>query len=103
MTELPVTNPDWTSFCQLVQQLAAGNVRRYTFTKWEIDLLLDLQMARMRRSSRPDALRRYLKAIHRQMASGGASAPLRFARFWENETQPRISPAEPVAALPRAS
>ncbi len=87
-----MSSPDWTSFCQLVQQLAAGNVRRYTFTKWEIDLLLDVQMARMRRSSRPEMLRRYLKTIHRQMAAGDP-APTRFAAFFENETQPALSKA----------
>ncbi len=104
VTELPVQNPEWTSFCQLLQQLIAGNVRRNVFTQREMGLLLDLEMTYMRKSSRPEMLRRYLKAVQRQHATG-APAPVRFSSFFESETQSRkpSNVTEPEMALPRAS
>jgi hypothetical protein len=96
VTEFRAPNPDWTSFCQLIQQLIAGNVRRNTFTQWEMELLLDLQMVYMRKSSRPEMLRRYLRAVQRQMASG-AAAPERFTSFFETESQLRKT----LAGLPQ--
>ncbi len=97
-------NPGWTSFCQFVQHLIAGNVRRNTFSQWEIDLLLDIGTTPMRRSSRPEMLRRYLKTVQRQLA-GGAPSPIRFSEFFENETHLRKNAAlaEPEVVLPRAS
>lgn len=50
--------------------------------------MLDVQMTPLRKSSRSDMLRRYLKAVQRQLAAG-APAPQRFARFFEEETRPR--------------
>lgn len=104
VTELPVQNPEWASFCQLVQQLIAGNVRRNVFTQREMGLLLDLEMSYMRKSSRPEMLRRYLKAVQRQHATG-ALEPLRFSCFFENETQSRkpSNVTEPEIVLLRAS
>ena len=55
-----------------------------------MELLLDLQMTRMRRSSRPEILRRYLRAVQSQFASG-APVPLRFSRFIESEMHLRRS------------
>ncbi len=104
MTELPVPNPEWTSFCLLLQQLIAGNIRRNTFTQWEIELLLDVEMAHMRKSSRPEMLRRYFKAVQRQHASG-RPAPVRFSHFFEQESRLRKASivTEPEIVLPRAS
>jgi hypothetical protein len=81
-------NSNWASYCQFVQQLALGNVRRNTFSQWEMELLLDFQMARIRTSSRPEALRRYLRAVQQQFAQG-EPIPQRFSRFMEAEAQQR--------------
>jgi sugar diacid utilization regulator len=78
----------WTSYCQLVQQLAMGSVRRNTFTKLEMELLLDFQMARIRTSSRAETLRRYLRALQQQLAQG-EPIPQRFSRFIEREIEQR--------------
>jgi hypothetical protein len=104
VTEFRVSNPYWASFCQLIQQLIAGNVRRNTFTPWEMELLLDLQTVYMRKSSRPEMLRRYLRVVQRQMASG-AGMPERFASFFEMENQSRKTPPglAQEMVLPRAS
>jgi hypothetical protein len=77
-----------TSFNQLVQDVIGGTVRRNTFTQWELELLLDLQTCRIRKSARPEVLRRYLKAVQQHFAQGGTS-PLRLSAFLEREAQER--------------
>jgi hypothetical protein len=97
-------NADWSSYCQLVQQLIAGTVRRNVFTQWEMKLLLDLQTARIRKASRPEILKRYLKAVEQQWASG-AAVPLQFSGFFESDPRARraAAPAAHRMVLPRAS
>jgi hypothetical protein len=87
-----VTDPRFTfvSFSQLVQELISGTVRRHTFTQSELELLLDLQNSRIRKSSKPDVLRRYLRAAQAQFAQ--ESSLLRFSKFMERETAPRSTP-----------
>jgi hypothetical protein len=84
---------DWTSFNQLLHELIGGAIRRHTFTQWELELLLDLQMSRIRKSSRPDVLRRYLRAVQQHFAQG-ATVPLRLSAFLESESQQRAGAAE---------
>jgi hypothetical protein len=104
VTEFKARTTDWTSFCQLIQQLIVNNVRRHTFSQWEMELLLDLQMVPLRKSSRGDTLRRYLKEVQHQMQSG-APSPQRFSKFFENEARRKgfVEAAEKTLALPRAS
>lgn len=79
---------EWTSFLQLVQELIAGVIRRHTFTQWELELLLDLQTSRIRKSSRPDVLRRYLKTVQQQNGQG-ALIPVRLSNFLAAEVAQR--------------
>ena len=58
----------------------AGSVRRNRFSQWELDLLLDLQLSRLRKSSRADALRRYLRSVQNAQLRG-AHEPPRFSTF----------------------
>ena len=104
MIESSDLNVTWTSYCQLVQQLAIGNVHRNTFTQWEMELLLDFQMARIRTSSRPEMLRRYLRVVQQQLAQG-EPIPQRFSRFVETEAQRRkvAEAAAQTRRLARAS
>jgi len=97
---LTVTDPRFTfaSFSQLVQDLISGTVRRHTFTQPELELLLDLQNSRIRKSSKPDVLRRYLRAAHNQFAQQGSV--LRFSMFMERENAPKTAPLAPVFAAP---
>ena len=89
---LTVTDPRFTfvSFSQLVQELISGTVRRHTFTQSELELLLDLQNSRIRKSSKPDVLRRYLRAAQLQFAQ--EASLLRFSKFMERENAPRSTP-----------
>ena len=75
LTNLSATPLEWTSFTQLIQELAGGSVRRNRFTQWELDFLLDVQTARLRKSARADALRRYLRAVQHSQLSGSLVPP----------------------------
>ena len=90
-----------TSYGQLVQEIIGGSIRRHTFTQWELELLFDLQTCRVRKSSRPDVLRRYLRAVQQQF-SKGATSPLRLSEFIEVESGKRPMPeaASPSGAQP---
>lgn len=93
LTDSRFERSDWTSFNQLIQELIGGAIRRHTFTQWELELLLDLQMSRIRKNSRPEVLRRYLRVVHQRFAQG-ATAPPRLSAFLEAEIQQRVAPSE---------
>src|SRR5206468_10659125 len=97
---LTVTDPRFTfvSFSQLVQELISGTVRRHTFTQPELELLLDLQNSRIRKSSKPDVLRRYLRAAQIQFAKH--ESVLRFSKFMERENAPKSTPPPPGVQCP---
>jgi len=63
-----------------------GAVRRNTFSRWELDLLLDLDQSRIRKSARAEVLRRYARHIQQQAATE-AGEPLRFSDFLEMDSQ----------------
>jgi hypothetical protein len=87
---LNTSHPEWVSFIQLIQELMGGAIRRHTFSQWELDLLLDLQLLRLRKSSRANALRRYLRAVQEQHAQG-AVAPQRLSLFMASEMLQRAA------------
>lgn len=95
-----MTDPRFTfvSFSQLVQELISGTVRRHTFTPSELELLLDLQNSRIRKSSKPDVLRRYLRAAQAQFAQ--QASVLRFSKFMERENASKSTPPPAVSQLP---
>jgi hypothetical protein len=64
----------------------------------ELELLFDLQRSRLRKSSRPDALRRYLRAMHQQFVE--QASLLRLATFLERQNEKRAVPSAPVPAVP---
>jgi hypothetical protein len=68
----------------LVQDLIAGTSKRHTFTQWELEFLLDLQVSRLRKSSREGALRKYLRVVHQHYLDG-AAAPPRLSLFLANK------------------
>jgi hypothetical protein len=92
---------DLASFSQLVQEVISGSVRRHTFTSHELELLLDLQSSRLRKSSKPDVLRRYLRAVHQHFAE--ESSLLRLSAFLERENEKRVAPSASVPASPASA
>jgi hypothetical protein len=67
-------------FNRLVKELLQGEVRRNCFQPWEVDLLIDLQACGLTRSRREEVLRRYQRAVQRQLESGQIP-PVRFSEF----------------------
>lgn len=96
MAENERNQEEMTALHQLVRDIIGGAVRRNTFTQWELELLLDLQTCQIRKGSRPELLRRYVRAVQQHFAQG-AMAPLRLAAFLDQENQRRRSVAETSA------
>jgi hypothetical protein len=82
-----------TSINRLIHEIIGGSVRRHTFSQWELELLLDLQTCRVRKSARSELLRRYVKAVQQHFTEGAVS-PLRLAAFLEHENQRSRTPAK---------
>jgi len=80
LIDLKTRSPEWSSYHRLVQDLISGGVKRHTFTPWEVELLLDLDNSRLRKTSREGALRKYLRSVQ-QCHTEGALAPPRFCAF----------------------
>lgn len=95
MADTKAERSDLASLNRFVQEIIGGSVRRHTFAQWELELLLDLQLCRVRKSARSELLRRYLKAVQLHFSSGGM-APLRLSDFLDHENQ--RSRAVPEAA-----
>ena len=70
-------------------------MRRHVFSQWELELLLDLQMCRLRKSARAGLLRRYLKSVQQQF-SKGATVPPRLSAFLAREQEEKKPSAMPV-------
>ena len=86
-------------FNRLIQELLRGNMHRNTFRPWEIELLLDIESCNLRDSSRREMLRRYQRAVQRQMDKG-ASRPQKMSEYLESvrvkrqaQTQGQMAPA----------
>ncbi len=92
MAETKTEQSEMTALHQLVQEIIGGSVRRNTFSQWELELLLDLQTCGIRKGSRSETLRRYLRAVQQHYAQG-ALGPLRLSAFLERENQKSRSTA----------
>ncbi|MEB2361315.1 MAG: hypothetical protein OZ929_08260 [Bryobacterales bacterium] len=69
-------------FNKLIQELLRGNMKRNSFRRWEIDLLLDIGDCNLQRSQRRNVLQRYQKAVQRHMEKG-APTPLKLSEYLE--------------------
>ena len=83
-------------FNRLIQELLRGNMHRNTFRPWEIELLLDIESCNLREASKRETLKRYQKAVQRQMEKGGR-LPLKLSEYLEGVKTKRATPA-PVAS-----
>jgi hypothetical protein len=86
MAESKTEQSEMTALHQLVQDILGGSVRRNTFSQWELELLLDLQTCGIRKGSRSETLRRYVRAVQQHYAQG-AMGPLRLSAFLDRENQ----------------
>jgi hypothetical protein len=67
-------------FNRLIRELLRGQINRNTFRPWEVELLLDVESCNLRDSSRESTLRRYQKAVQRQLERG-APQPMKLSDF----------------------
>lgn len=99
---LPDSEAVLAQFNRLVQELLRGNMHRNTFRPWEIELLLDIEGCNLKEVAKRETLKRYQKAVQRQMEKG-ARLPLKLSEYLDNLRAKRIAqnpqPAElePVA------
>ena len=67
-------------FNRLIREVLRGQMNRNTFRPWEVELLLDIESCNLRESSKESVLRRYQKAVQRQL-DRGATAPMMLSEF----------------------
>ena len=60
-------------FNRLIRELVRGKINRNTFQPWEVALLLDVESCNLRESSKESILRRYQKAVQRQIEKGAGT------------------------------
>jgi hypothetical protein len=98
---LPDSDAVLAQFNRLIQELISGQIRRNSFRPWEIQLLLDMDSCQLRDPSRREILKRYQKAVHRQMQKG-ARLPMKLSEYLEAARQKYVarrmarSTADPV-------
>ena len=69
-----------TRFNRLVQELLHGKLRRNCFQRWEVDLLLDIEGCDMGPGAKRQALKRYQRAVTRQLEKG-ANKPFKLSEY----------------------
>jgi hypothetical protein len=84
-------------FNRLIQELLRGNMRRNTFRPWEVELLLDIEACNLRESAKREVLKRYQKAVQRQMEKG-ARLPLKLSEYLENVKAKKAAQTDAQAA-----
>ena len=94
---LPDSDTVLAQFNRLVQELLRGTMHRNSFRPWEIELLLDIEGCSLREANKRDTLRRYQKAVQRQMEKG-ARLPMKLSEYLESVKAKRAGAAERVAS-----
>ena len=94
---LPDSDAVLAQFNRLIQELLRGNMHRNTFRPWEIELLLDIEACNLRETNKRDTLRRYQKAVQRQMEKG-AALPLKLSEYLGELKSKRTNTGDRVAS-----
>ena len=77
-------------FRRLVAELLRGRVRRTVFAKWEIEILIDIENCQVDPKRRIGTLRRYERAVTRQLESG-PGPPMKLSEFLQRKRTRRPS------------
>jgi hypothetical protein len=94
---LPDSDTVLAQFNRLVQELLRGSMHRNSFRPWEIELLLDIEACSLRENNKRDTLRRYQKAVQRQMEKG-ARLPMKLSEYLDSVKAKRTLAGERVAS-----
>jgi hypothetical protein len=84
-------------FNRLVQELLRGNISRNTFRPWEIELLLDIETCQLKDGQKRETMRRYQRAVQRQMEKG-ATAPMKLSEYLEANRVKREGTAKSLSS-----
>lgn len=69
-------------FNRLIQDILRGSLVRNTFRHWEIELLLDFETCPIKDGQKRETMRRYQRAVQRQMEKG-ATVPMKLSEYLE--------------------
>ena len=107
MYELPNSNTVLARFNRLIQEVLSGDMRRRTFRLWEADILLDIMRCKVSEGSMAGTLRRYQKAVNRQMSAGPNVQPLKLSEYLESlerrHDRTRVKPVVEIRTKARSS
>lgn len=78
--EAPSAEAILGQFNRLIRELLRGQINRNSFRPWEVELLLDIEECRLRESSKESTLRRYQRAVQRQIERG-ATTPMKLSDY----------------------
>jgi len=67
-------------FRRLVSELMRGEMARNSFQPWVVDILLDVESCSVESRQRLEILRRYQKAVEKQMETG-PGPPMKLSEF----------------------
>ena len=96
---IPDSDAVLAQFNRLIQELLRGNMHRNTFRPWEIELLLDIESCNVREASKREILKRYQKAVQRQMEKG-ARLPFKLSEYLESVKNKRAQVSQTAPAVP---
>jgi len=87
-------------FNRLIQELLRGVIKRNCFRPWEIELLLDIESCDLRNSRRREILRRYQRAVGRELENG-STRPMKLSEYLARRKRrkklaPSVTDREPV-------
>jgi len=77
-------------FRRLIAELLRGQITRTLFEKWEVELLLDIESCPLDPKRRPGTLRRYERAVTRQLESG-PGPPMKLSEYLQRRSTRRPS------------
>ena len=77
-------------FRRLIAELLRGRVSRTLFHQWEIELLIDIEKCQIDLKRRLATLRRYERAVTRQLESG-PGPPMKLSEFLQRKRTRRPS------------
>lgn len=97
LDSLPDSDAVLAQFNRLIQELLRGNMHRNTFRPWEVDLLLDIEACNLRESAKRETLKRYQKAVQRQMEKG-ARLPMKLSEYLESVKAKRAAQVQAQGA-----
>ena len=82
-----------SGFRRLVAELVRGTIRRTVFRRWELEILLDLESHSIDPKRRIAILRKYERAVARQLESG-PGPPMKLSEHLQRSKRTRLPSTE---------